>query len=617
MRVISPHSSNGSAAVAKTPTIGKYRIIETIGRGAMGIVYKARDPEIGRDVAIKLLRSFDSAHPQDAADAFKRFRLEARSAGNLRHPNIITIFEANQEGSTPYIVMEYVQGEGLDQILARERRLSPARTVEILRQIAAGLDHAHRVGVVHRDIKPSNILIDSSNRVFILDFGVASMTKRVAGATPLPDHDPEIIVGTPAYMSPEQIKNESLDGRTDVFSLAALAFECLTGKIPFQGETATGLMRNIVAGKRRPLGSVAPELPIELEFEFDKAFALDREHRFMTAGALVEALAQALGMAHQETTAPRAEDAPISLSGKTSEGRKRQPSLSEATRLRERIDTSKTRSMWREGSQRAVANDDIFAPRQSSSNHTPKPGALFEGGTPPVIRKTSSGAPQRKAPLSRYRREAIILFVVGCVVAPLTFLSALLVVRGGEADAASVDVSTAPSVTVARPIELESELILPRTEDAAATIPVPQLNNRQVIGILIRGSDNESRILDALTTAVERRIPEFVDAGPFPLKNRSTAVRRSAAKLLGESGDRRIVPNLVLVLEDADAGVRTEGARALAALGDRRALGFLSAQYLAESDPSVKSSLKRSIEQLSGLPFNEANLMAEIERRAH
>lgn len=612
MRIISAQSSSGAADAARPPTIGKYRIIETIGRGAMGVVYKARDPEIGRDVALKLLRSMESAHPQDAADAFKRFKLEARSAGNLRHPNIITIFEASQEGNRPYIVMDYVKGEGLDQILARERRLSPARTIEILRQIAAGLDHAHQAGVIHRDIKPSNILVEGSNKVFILDFGVASMSRRVSGATPLPEHDSEIIVGTPAYMSPEQVKNEALDGRSDIFSLAGLAFECLTGKIPFQGETATSLMRNIVAGKRRALGSVAPDLPIELEFELDRAFAVDREKRFTTAGALVEALAKAFDMAPQTVATPPTEETPISLAGKSTEGRKRQPSLSEATRIRERIDTATMRSIWRDGGRKIAASEDVFAPRAQTGDRPLKPGALFEGGAPPVIRKNNLESRPRRILGDRYRREAVILFFVGSIVAPITFFITFLALRGEEAGATAAEPSTESGVVIERPSDLSSELITPRTEEAPESLAVTELNNRQVLGIIVRGSDSERRVLDAITTAFERRIPEFVDAGPFPLKHRNATVRASAAKLLGESGDRRIVPHLVLTLEDSDSNVRTAGARALALLGDRRALGFLSARYLGEEDPAVKPVLKRSIEQLSGLPFNESNLLNDI-----
>lgn len=613
MRVVSSHNSSGAGGTARPPTIGKYRIIETIGRGAMGVVYKARDPEIGRDVAIKLLRSMDTAHPQDAADAFKRFKLEARSAGNLRHPNIITIFEASQEGNHPYIVMEHIQGEGLDQILARERRITPHRTIDILRQIAAGLDHAHRVGVVHRDIKPSNILIDASNKVVILDFGVASMTKRVAGATPLPDHDPEIIVGTPAYMSPEQIRNEELDGRSDLFSLAALAFECLAGKIPFPGETATGLMRNIVAGKRRPLGSVAPELPAALELVFDQAFALDRNQRFPTAGALVEALAKAFDMTSDETAVTTPKEEPLSLAVTASGGRKRQASLSEALRIRDRIDTSKMRSIWREGGEKLVANNDLFAPRPNANPLAPKPGALFEGGTPSIIRKQGPQSASLRTRSDRYRREAIILFFAGCIVAPMTFFLAFLSLRGGDARAVTAESSTQSSITIARPAELESDLIVPRTEDAPIGLAVTELSNRQVLGVIVRGAGSEQRIIAAMTAAAERRIPEFVDAGTFPLKSPSASVRRAAAKLLGETGDRRIVPHLVVTLEDTDAGVRVESARALANLGDRRSLRFLSVQYLAERDAAVKSALRRSIEHLSGLPFNEADLMRNIQ----
>ncbi|MCB0311304.1 MAG: serine/threonine protein kinase, partial [Bdellovibrionales bacterium] len=140
-------------------TIGKYKILGTLGRGSMGIVYKGQDPEIGRLVAIKTLRKMFSSHFQDTSTSLERFRLEARSAGNLRHPNIITVFDINFEGEIPFIVMDYVEGEGLDQLISKNGRIEPRLVIRYLREVAQGLDYAHSNGVIHRDIKPSNIIV--------------------------------------------------------------------------------------------------------------------------------------------------------------------------------------------------------------------------------------------------------------------------------------------------------------------------------------------------------------------------------------------------------------------------------------------------------------------------
>jgi serine/threonine protein kinase len=616
MRVIPPdHRLSDAPGATGSPTIGKYRIIETIGQGAMGVVYKARDPEIGRDVAIKLLRSMKSSHPQDAADAFKRFRLEARSAGNLRHPNIITIYEANQESDRPYIVMEYIRGEGLDQILARERRLAPERALEIFRQIAAGLDHAHSKGVVHRDIKPSNILIEGASKVLILDFGVASMSKRLAGAVPLPSDDPEIIVGTPAYMSPEQIRNEDLDGRSDLFSFAALAFEALTGKIPFLGDTATGLMRNIVAGKRRPLGQVAPDLPVALEFEFDRAFSIDREKRFATALEFSEALMKAFGMSIHETLRRTDSEKPISLCAKHREHSFESSQSGAQTSPRAQTTTPTAETLWREGSRR-VSAEDPFGPRTAPPPQAPKPGAMFQGGTPPVIRLPNVAPSKRSRFGSRLAAEKTALFIVGGLMTPISFCLAFFLLSGSEPESLAVAATTTLTAEIERPAELESELVVPRTEDAPQSLSVPEMSNRQLLGVIVRASAPEQKLLEAITLAAERRLTEFVDASVAPLKHSSASIRYAVIKLLGNTGDRRIVPHLVLSLEDSEERVRVAAARSLAELGDRRALGFLSARYFAESSTEAQSALKRSIEQLSGLPLNEGNLLHHIKSQS-
>src|SRR3984957_10028167 len=227
-----------------TQRIGRYLVTGELGRGAMGIVYEAVDPLIGRKVAVKVI------HLQAFADAgeaqFLRDRLfrEARSAGALSHPGIVVVFDVGQEGDLAFIAMERVEGVSLYQVLASGRKIQRTEAFDILRQAAAALDYAHRNGVVHRDIKPANIMLDKGVTVKVADFGIAKITSTehhtVTG----------MVMGTPSYMSPEQIEALPADGRSDQFSLAVVAYELLTGRRPFQSDSLATLAHMIVFAER-------------------------------------------------------------------------------------------------------------------------------------------------------------------------------------------------------------------------------------------------------------------------------------------------------------------------------------------------------------------------------
>lgn len=593
MRVV-PLTGHSESATPDLPgTIGKYRIIEVVGRGAMGVVYRARDPEIGRDVALKLMRSLPSENPQEAAEGFKRFRLEARSAGALRHPNIVTVFDMSHDGDRPYIVMEFIAGEGLERILQRERCLSLARTIGLIRQIGAALDHAHARGVVHRDIKPSNILISPDDHVSILDFGVAGMMRRPRGVLDERDHVREEIVGTPAYMSPEQIKGGLITGVSDLFSLAALTFECLTGHIPFPGDTATSLMRNIRDGKRRRLTDVAPHVSPSLEAVFARALASDPSERYPDAAAFVTALEET----HRRAEAP--EDAgPLSFARKG-------PRPSALTELVAVIPASNAaivgNTAW-QAHARSIEDHDQFAPRQVHPQPRVTPGSIFAGGEPPIIRRVvAHRAAQAQAPTYRRDPRFLAALFIGCLFVPLTafvvwsWLAPLLTPRHEPRT-----VSLAIASTAAPGDTLEMPLI----ESADPNAPIQTLNNRQILGVLTRGDESEVRLLEALAVAGQRRIPGFVDASIFPLRHSASSVRLATIKLLGATGDRRIVLELAGALQDNDSLIRASAARALAQLGDRRAVPLLLNRYTTEPETDVRAALKRAYEQVSGLPFH-------------
>lgn len=271
-------------------SIGKYEIVSTLGRGSMGVVYKGRDPEIGRLVAIKTLKSVFMGDDPAGNEALQRFRQESRSAGKLQHPNIVTIFEAGRtENGSPYIVMEYIEGKSIEILLSEGGGIEPPAIVHYLAQIASAIDYAHSQNVIHRDIKPSNILVDGRHISHLLDFGVAKLSD--TSLTPA-----GTVVGTPSYMSPEQIRGMSLDGRTDLFSLGVVAFEAFTGVRPFPGTDFTTVVSNIIHKEPLTFLELGVEVPAGVEKILGKVLSKERDERFTSALEFVHTLAKELDL---------------------------------------------------------------------------------------------------------------------------------------------------------------------------------------------------------------------------------------------------------------------------------------------------------------------------------
>src|SRR5580704_13071629 len=276
--------------------IGRYRIVGELGRGAMGVVYHATDPAIGRSVAIKTIRILD-INDTDRRDKLReRLFREARSAGVLSHPNIVTIYDMDESDGLAYIAMAYVNGPTLEKILASEAPLSGANMLRILRQAALGLDYAHGRGIVHRDVKPANIMTDEDGAVKITDFGIAKITA-LNNVT-----ETRTVVGTPNYMSPEQVQGLAVDGRSDQFSLAVIAYEILTGERPFQGEHLSTVVYKIVAEQQPEAQRINSTLTPQIDEVLRRGLAKKPEDRYPNCSSFVGALEMACAESRGWTT---------------------------------------------------------------------------------------------------------------------------------------------------------------------------------------------------------------------------------------------------------------------------------------------------------------------------
>lgn len=260
--------------------LGRYEIEAEIGRGAMGVVYRARDPKIDRLVAIKTI-SLQGQEPADEQEYRERFLQEARAAGRLSHPGVVTIFDAGEDPHThePFLVMEYVDGQPLNKIVGSALPMQAA--LQLALEIAEALDYAHSQGVIHRDIKPANILVTDEGHAKIADFGIARLNQTVATHT-------GTIFGSPAYMAPEQFTTGYADARSDLFSLGVILYSMLTGFRPFQGNSAETVCYKVMNVEPVPVTSFQAELQPELDRIVSRAIAKDPDERYQTGREFAE-----------------------------------------------------------------------------------------------------------------------------------------------------------------------------------------------------------------------------------------------------------------------------------------------------------------------------------------
>jgi diguanylate cyclase (GGDEF)-like protein len=276
--------------------LGRYEITGELGRGAMGIVYKAYDPLIERTVAIKTikLRALSEA---ERAEYETRFYQEAKAAGRLNHPNIVTIHDLGESGDVAYIAMELMEGRDLQEMLHGHTRLLVTDALNIAIQVATGLYYAHQRGVVHGDIKPSNIMVLGDNLVKIADFGIARMVSHEA-------KQDEAIFGTPSFMSPEQIQGKPIDARSDIFSLGVVLYDMLSARLPFPAEGTAKLKEQLATLEPERPSALNPSIPVELDAIIHKCLAKDPDARYRNANDLANDLRACLAVLLHARTGP-------------------------------------------------------------------------------------------------------------------------------------------------------------------------------------------------------------------------------------------------------------------------------------------------------------------------
>jgi len=262
--------------------LGRYEVLGELGQGAMGIVYKAKDPLIDRIVAIKTISLSLAMEEKDEYEA--RFYQEAKAAGRLNHPNIVTIYDVGKSGDVAYIAMEFLQGRELRDVLNENPLLPIDQVLDVVVQVAQGLAYAHEHDIVHRDVKPANIMVVRDGHVKITDFGIARMASTAVRT------QTGMVLGSPKYMSPEQVMGKTIDQRSDIFSLGVMLYEMLTGQVPFSGENINAIMYQIMNMVPSPLNTLNPAVPDMLNFIVAKALAKAPDDRYCDAGEFAEDL---------------------------------------------------------------------------------------------------------------------------------------------------------------------------------------------------------------------------------------------------------------------------------------------------------------------------------------
>ena len=271
------------AGISK-PMLGRYEKDREVGKGAMGVVYLGKDPKIGRVVAIKTIALTQEFEADELKDVLQRFFREAETAGRLNHPNIVTMYDAGEEHDLAYIAMEYLKGRDLSPRTKADNLLPVARVLSIVARVADALAYAHTLNVVHRDIKPANIMYDdATDTVKVTDFGIARITDSSRTKTGM-------VLGSPSYMSPEQLAGNKIEGTSDLFSLGVSMYQLLCGKLPFTGDSMAQLMFRIASEPHVDIMTIRPDLPPCLAEIIDKSLSKKVTDRYQSGAEMADAI---------------------------------------------------------------------------------------------------------------------------------------------------------------------------------------------------------------------------------------------------------------------------------------------------------------------------------------
>jgi serine/threonine protein kinase len=413
--------------------LGRYEVVRELGKGAMGIVYLAKDPLIGRLVALKTIRPSAHADDEDTREFQQRFAREAQAAGNLNHPSIVTVHDIGQDEPTgvSFIAMEYVEGQNLKEVLAQGRPLSFEQAADIIAQVAEGLDFAHAKGIVHRDVKPANIILIEGNRAKITDFGIAKIT---SGANLTTTGQ---FLGTPNYMAPEQIKGTPVDGRSDIFSLGICLYECLTHRKPFGGDSLTSISYKIVHEPFPPLHEVNPTIPEGFVDVVSHCLAKDPSKRYQRGKDVANALRAVI----------RGER-PV---------RSTDPLFADATAVTRDHDKLPTMEIPFPEADSADAPQEVGP--KLDTNPAAKPLAPAPPAAKPVKKTKTAGVPVWKQPIWKTRIDPIIVVAVAAVLLAALGV-ATLVLRARQVAVPVVDTRAEAMVAKERRLRTEGNRLL-------------------------------------------------------------------------------------------------------------------------------------------------------------
>jgi serine/threonine-protein kinase len=560
--------------LANGEEFGPYKIVGPLGRGGMAPVYKAYEPKLDRHIALKVLPQEFLHDPTFA----KRFLREAKAVGSLEHPNIVPIYAFDIENGVPWMALRLVPGGALSGIVKRGR-LDPARAVRILKGTAEALTYAHSKGFVHCDVKPQNILLDENERVYLADFGI---TKMLEGANKLTQTG--MISGTPQYMAPEQATATKVDGRADTYALGIVAYELLTGHVPFSADTPVAVL---VKHMQEPIPLPPPtEVSEPVVRVLVKALAKKPEDRWPSAVAFVAALESALGDAPTATVLPTLE-----LTSNLDELSLAEPTL--AARAPPRPATRPTVPAPTRPPRMAGPSTVATAPSVARSTTPLLAGAIASGGALALVLAAVVWFWMSKGSSSDADRAVPSPAVDGATVAS----------KSSPPSTAAAAASPPPTVQAAPPPEPEPTLPAPVTVPAA-TVPAARPTAAPPSTTLIARKP-ESVAAPAATPPPP--VATLAPAGPSPevqallggLTDRSPDVRWKAAESLGSLGEEAAsaVPHLVEGLADRSDVVRWRSAEALGKIGSTKAVGPLAAS-LKDRDPLVRTESARALTRI-------------------